>query len=53
MGQHATMPLGDDRTHESHRVHPLVDRTDTLGNYAAALKDLAAGNFTGKLVMSL
>lgn len=30
---------------ETHRLHPLVDRTYSLENYAAALKDLAAGNF--------
>ena len=38
---------------ESHRLHPLVERTYTLENYAAALKDLAAGNFMGKLVIRL
>lgn len=38
---------------ESHRLHPLVDRTYTLENYAAALKDLAGGNFMGKLVIRL
>lgn len=38
---------------ESHRLHPLVERTYTLENYPAALKDLAAGNFMGKLVISL
>ena len=38
---------------ETHRLHPLVDRTYTLENYAAALKDLAAGNFMGKLVIRL
>jgi len=38
---------------ESHRLHPLVERTYTLDNYAAALKDLAAGNFMGKLVIRL
>ena len=37
----------------THRLHPLVDRTYTLENYAAALKDLAAGNFMGKLVIRL
>ncbi len=38
---------------ETHRLHPLVERTYTLENYAAALKDLAAGNFMGKLVIRL
>ena len=38
---------------ESHRLHPLVERTYTLENYAAALQDLAAGNFMGKLVIRL
>jgi NADPH:quinone reductase-like Zn-dependent oxidoreductase len=38
---------------ESHHLHPLVERTYTLENYAAALKDLAAGNFMGKLVIRL
>jgi NADPH:quinone reductase-like Zn-dependent oxidoreductase len=38
---------------ETHRLHPLVDRTYTLEDYAAALKDLAAGNFMGKLVIQL
>lgn len=38
---------------ETHRLHPLVDRTYSLENYAAALKDLAAGNFIGKLVIQL
>jgi len=38
---------------ETHRLHPLVDRTYALENYAAALKDLAAGNFMGKLVIQL
>lgn len=38
---------------ESHRLHPLVERTYTLDNYTAALKDLAAGNFMGKLVIRL
>ena len=37
---------------ESHRLHPLVERTYTLENYAA-LQDLAAGNFMGKLVIRL
>ena len=38
---------------ESHRLHPLVERTYTLENYAAALQDLAAGNFMGTLVIRL
>jgi len=38
---------------ESHRLHPLVERTCTLDNYAAALKDPAAGNIMGKLVIQL
>jgi NADPH:quinone reductase-like Zn-dependent oxidoreductase len=38
---------------ESHRLHPLVERTYTLDNYTAALNDLAAGNFMGKLVIRL
>jgi NADPH:quinone reductase-like Zn-dependent oxidoreductase len=38
---------------ESHRLHPLVERTYTLEDYPAALKDLAAGNFMGKLVIRL
>ena len=38
---------------ESHRLHPLVERTYTLENYTAALQDLAAGNFMGKLVIRL
>jgi D-arabinose 1-dehydrogenase-like Zn-dependent alcohol dehydrogenase len=38
---------------ESHRLHPVVERTYTLENYAAALQDLAAGNFMGKLVIRL
>jgi NADPH:quinone reductase-like Zn-dependent oxidoreductase len=38
---------------ESHRLHPLVERTYTLENYTVALNDLAAGNFMGKLVIRL
>ena len=38
---------------ESHRLHPLVERTYTLENYSVALKDLPAGNFMGKLVILL
>lgn len=38
---------------EAHRLHPPVERTYTLENYEAALKDLAAGNFMGKLVFRL
>ena len=38
---------------EAHRLHPLVDRTYALEDYPAALKDLAAGNFVGKLVIRL
>lgn len=38
---------------ESHRMHPLVERTYTLDDYAAVLKDLASGNFMGKLVIRL
>lgn len=39
--------------YESHQLHPLVERTYTLDEYPAALKDLAAGNFMGKLVIRL
>lgn len=38
---------------EAHRLHPPIERTYTLENYEAALKDLAAGNFMGKLVFRL
>ncbi len=38
---------------ESHRLHPLVERTYPMESYAVALKDLAAGNFMGKLVIQL
>jgi len=38
---------------EAHRLHPFIERTYTLDNYEAALKDLAAGNFMGKLVIRL
>jgi NADPH:quinone reductase-like Zn-dependent oxidoreductase len=38
---------------EAHRLHPLVDRTYPLEDYATALRDLAAGNFMGKLVIRL
>ena len=38
---------------EAHRLHPLVDRTYALEDYTAALKDLATGNFMGKLVIRL
>jgi NADPH:quinone reductase-like Zn-dependent oxidoreductase len=38
---------------ETHRLHPSIERTYSLENYEAALKDLAAGNFMGKLVIRL
>jgi NADPH:quinone reductase-like Zn-dependent oxidoreductase len=38
---------------EAHRLHPSIERTYALENYEAALKDLAAGNFMGKLVLRL
>ncbi len=38
---------------ESHRLHPLVERTYHLDDCPAALRDLAAGNFIGKLVIVL
>jgi NADPH:quinone reductase-like Zn-dependent oxidoreductase len=38
---------------EAHRLHPLVERTYSLDNYQAALDDLAANNFMGKLVIRL
>ena len=38
---------------EAHRLHPSIERTYGLENYETALKDLAAGNFMGKLVILL
>ena len=36
-----------------HRIHPVIERTYTLESYEAALKDLGAGNFMGKLVITM
>lgn len=36
-----------------HQIHPVIERTYTLENYESALKDLAGGNFMGKLVIAL
>ncbi len=36
-----------------HRLHPVVDRVFALEQYEAALQDLAAGNFMGKIVLRL
>ena len=36
-----------------HRIHPIVERTYPLESYETALKDLAAGNFMGKLVIAM
>ncbi|MBS0577790.1 MAG: NAD(P)-dependent alcohol dehydrogenase [Proteobacteria bacterium] len=38
---------------EALHLHPLVDHTYPLEDYPTALKDLAAGNFMGKLVIRL
>lgn len=38
---------------KKHRIHPAIERTYTLDQYEEALKDLAAGNFVGKLVIRL
>jgi NADPH:quinone reductase-like Zn-dependent oxidoreductase len=35
------------------RLHPVIERTYTLENYESALKDLASGNFIGKLVIAM
>jgi hypothetical protein len=37
----------------AHRLHPAIERTYTMEDYETALKDLAAGNFMGKLVIRL
>jgi len=38
---------------EDHHIHPVIERTYKLEDYPAALKDLAGGNFVGKLVIHL
>ncbi len=38
---------------KKHRIHPAIERTYPLDRYEEALKDLAAGNFVGKLVIRL
>ncbi|HEY0339806.1 MAG TPA: NAD(P)-dependent alcohol dehydrogenase, partial [Steroidobacteraceae bacterium] len=37
----------------SHHVHPLVERVFPLDEYEAALRMMAAGQFTGKIVLTL
>jgi NADPH:quinone reductase-like Zn-dependent oxidoreductase len=36
-----------------HRLHPVIDRTFTLDQYADALALMAAGSFVGKIVLTL
>jgi NADPH:quinone reductase-like Zn-dependent oxidoreductase len=38
---------------KSHHVHPLIERVYPLEEYDAALKLMAAGQFTGKIVLTL
>jgi D-arabinose 1-dehydrogenase-like Zn-dependent alcohol dehydrogenase len=38
---------------EKHRIHPLIERSYAPESYEDALKDLAAGNSIGKLVIRL
>ena len=38
---------------EHHRIHPVIARTYGLEDYVSAMRDLAAGNFVGKLVITL
>ena len=36
-----------------HITHPVIDRTLPLEQFDAALKQMAAGNFIGKIVLRL
>ena len=38
---------------ESHRLHPLIERVFPLDAYEDALKLMATGQFTGKIVLTL
>lgn len=38
---------------KSHHVHPLIERVFPLEEYEAALQMMAAGQFTGKIVLTL
>jgi NADPH:quinone reductase-like Zn-dependent oxidoreductase len=38
---------------KSHHVHPLIERVFPLEEYEAALRMMAAGQFTGKIVLTL
>ncbi len=38
---------------KAHRLHPLIERVYSLDDYEAALKQMADGRFTGKIVLKL
>jgi NADPH:quinone reductase-like Zn-dependent oxidoreductase len=38
---------------KSHHLHPLIERVFPLDDYEAALQMMAAGQFTGKIVLTL
>jgi NADPH:quinone reductase-like Zn-dependent oxidoreductase len=38
---------------KTHRLHPLIERVYQLDEYEAALKQMADGQFTGKIVLKL
>jgi NADPH:quinone reductase-like Zn-dependent oxidoreductase len=38
---------------KTHRLHPLIERVYPLDEYEAALKQMADGQFTGKIVLKL